>query len=37
MKRLVTWLTRYQRCACGKFKLSRADQCFDCTITDTDR
>ena len=25
-----------QTCECGKFKLSRADRCFDCTIERTD-
>lgn len=31
MKALIAWFTRRQRCACGKFKLARADRCFDCT------
>lgn len=31
MKTLIAWLTRRQRCACGKFKLARAAACFDCT------
>ena len=30
MKRLIAWLNRNQTCACGKFKLSRAETCFDC-------
>ena len=32
MKRLLAWLTRNQSCACGAFKLSRAETCFDCTL-----
>lgn len=31
MKTLIAWLTRRQRCTCGKFKLARARLCFDCT------
>ena len=34
MKTLIAWLTRRQRCACGKFKLARAATCFDCTIAE---
>jgi hypothetical protein len=32
MKALIAWLTRRQRCACGGFKLPRAETCFDCTL-----
>jgi len=34
VKTLIAWLTRRQRCACGKFKLARAATCFDCTIAE---
>ena len=32
MKTLIAWLTRRQRCHCGKFKLARAATCFDCSL-----